>query len=97
MFLLLIVCTSILIASGLISMVEAALFSVPRAQVHLAGQHLRAARYKQHVIKRQRIAKGSGTSVAEVNQLLRQFQQTQRLMRQVLQDQCRYYRIIIAI
>ncbi|MGH7474388.1 MAG: signal recognition particle protein, partial [Candidatus Methylomirabilales bacterium] len=35
--------------------------------------------------RRQRIAKGSGTSVAEVNQLLRQFQQTQRLMRQVLQ------------
>lgn len=35
--------------------------------------------------RRQRIAKGSGTSVAEVNQLLRQFQQTQRLMRQLLQ------------
>jgi signal recognition particle subunit SRP54 len=35
--------------------------------------------------RRQRIAKGSGTSVAEVNQLLRQFQQSQRLMRQVLQ------------
>ncbi|MGH7405443.1 MAG: signal recognition particle protein [Candidatus Methylomirabilales bacterium] len=35
--------------------------------------------------RRQRIAKGSGTSAAEVNQLLRQFQQTQRLMRQVLQ------------
>jgi signal recognition particle subunit SRP54 len=35
--------------------------------------------------RRQRIAKGSGTSVPEVNQLLRQFQQTQRLMRQVLQ------------
>ena len=35
--------------------------------------------------RRQRIAKGSGTSVAEVNQLLRQFQQTQRLMRQVFQ------------
>ncbi|MEE8152816.1 MAG: signal recognition particle protein [candidate division NC10 bacterium] len=34
--------------------------------------------------RRQRIAKGSGTSVAEVNQLLRQFQQTQRLMRQVV-------------
>jgi len=35
--------------------------------------------------RRQRIAKGSGTTVADVNQLLRQFQQTQRLMRQVLQ------------
>jgi signal recognition particle subunit SRP54 len=35
--------------------------------------------------RRQRIAKGSGTTVAEVNQLLRQFQQSQRLMRQVLQ------------
>lgn len=35
--------------------------------------------------RRQRIAKGSGTTVAMVNQLLRQFQQTQRLMRQVLQ------------
>ncbi|MFQ5846378.1 MAG: signal recognition particle protein [Candidatus Methylomirabilales bacterium] len=35
--------------------------------------------------RRQRIAKGSGTSVAEVNQLLRQFHQTQRVMRQVLQ------------
>lgn len=35
--------------------------------------------------RRQRIAKGSGTSVAEVNQVLRQFQQTQRLMRQMLQ------------
>ncbi len=35
--------------------------------------------------RRQRIAKGSGTSVAEVNQVLRQFQQTQRVMRQVLQ------------
>ena len=34
--------------------------------------------------RRQRIAKGSGTSVTEVNKLLRQFQQTQRLMRQVL-------------
>lgn len=35
--------------------------------------------------RRQRIAKGSGTSVAEVNQVLRQFQQTQRLMRQMVQ------------
>jgi signal recognition particle subunit SRP54 len=35
--------------------------------------------------RRQRIAKGSGTSVAEVNQVLRQFQQTQQLMRQVVQ------------
>lgn len=35
--------------------------------------------------RRQRIARGSGTSVAEVNQVLRQFQQTQRLMRHVLQ------------
>lgn len=35
--------------------------------------------------RRQRIAKGSGTSVAGVNQLLRQFQQTQRLMRQLMQ------------
>ncbi len=35
--------------------------------------------------RRQRIAKGSGTTVAMVNQLLRQFQQTQRMMRQVLQ------------
>lgn len=34
--------------------------------------------------RRQRVAKGSGTSVTEVNKLLRQFQQTQRLMRQVL-------------
>lgn len=34
--------------------------------------------------RRQRIAKGSGTSVVQVNQLLRQFQQTQRVMRQVL-------------
>ena len=33
--------------------------------------------------RRKRIAKGSGTSVAEVNRLLRQFQQIQRLMRQV--------------
>jgi signal recognition particle subunit SRP54 len=35
--------------------------------------------------RRQRIAKGSGTSVAEVNLVLRQFQQTQRLMRQMVQ------------
>jgi signal recognition particle subunit SRP54 len=35
--------------------------------------------------RRLRIARGSGTSVAEVNQVLRQFQQTQRLMRQVVQ------------
>jgi signal recognition particle subunit SRP54 len=35
--------------------------------------------------RRQRIARGSGTSVAQVNQLLRQFQQMQRLMRQVVQ------------
>ncbi|MFQ5988431.1 MAG: signal recognition particle protein [Candidatus Methylomirabilales bacterium] len=37
--------------------------------------------------RRQRIAKGSGTSVAHVNQLLRQFQQMQRLIRQVVQAQ----------
>lgn len=35
--------------------------------------------------RRQRIAKGSGTSVAQVNQVLKQFQQTQRLMRQMVQ------------
>jgi signal recognition particle subunit SRP54 len=35
--------------------------------------------------RRQRLARGSGTSVADVNQLLRQFQQTQRLMRQFIQ------------
>jgi signal recognition particle subunit SRP54 len=35
--------------------------------------------------RRKRIAKGSGTSVADVNRLLRQFQQIQRLMRQVVQ------------
>lgn len=34
--------------------------------------------------RRRRIARGSGTTVSEVNQLLRQFQQTERLMRQAL-------------
>lgn len=34
--------------------------------------------------RRRRIAKGSGTSVVEVNRLLRQFHQIQRVMRQVL-------------
>jgi signal recognition particle subunit SRP54 len=37
--------------------------------------------------RRQRIAKGSGTSVTQVNQLLRQFQQMQRVMRQVVQGE----------
>ncbi|MFQ5883158.1 MAG: signal recognition particle protein [Candidatus Methylomirabilales bacterium] len=35
--------------------------------------------------RRQRIAKGSGTSVAEVNRLLRQFQEIQRVMRRAQQ------------
>ncbi|MEW6325205.1 MAG: signal recognition particle protein [Nitrospirota bacterium] len=33
--------------------------------------------------RRQRIAKGSGTSVQEINQLMRQFQDAQRMMKQV--------------
>ncbi|MGH7378408.1 MAG: signal recognition particle protein, partial [Candidatus Methylomirabilales bacterium] len=36
--------------------------------------------------RRRRIAAGSGTSVAEVNQLLRQFAQTQKVMRQVIRQ-----------
>ena len=32
--------------------------------------------------RKRRIARGSGTSVSQVNQLLRQFQQMQRLMKQ---------------
>lgn len=35
--------------------------------------------------RRQRVARGSGTTVAEVNRLLKQFTQTQKLMRQFLQ------------
>jgi len=33
--------------------------------------------------RKRRIAKGSGTSVQEINQLLRQFQEMQRMMKQV--------------
>ncbi|MGH7429399.1 MAG: signal recognition particle protein, partial [Candidatus Methylomirabilaceae bacterium] len=36
--------------------------------------------------RRRRIAAGSGTTVAEVNRLLKQFSQAQRLMRQVLPE-----------
>jgi signal recognition particle subunit SRP54 len=43
--------------------------------------------------RRKRIAKGSGTSVAEVNRLLRQFQQIQRLMRRVLRADQRGRRV----
>ena len=43
-------------------------------------------RHKPQVIsssRRQRIAKGSGTTVADVNRLLKQFTQAQRMMKQV--------------
>jgi signal recognition particle subunit SRP54 len=33
--------------------------------------------------RKRRIAKGSGTSVADVNRLLKQFQQVQKMMKQV--------------
>jgi signal recognition particle subunit SRP54 len=33
--------------------------------------------------RRQRIAKGSGTTVQEINQLMRQFQEAQRMMKQM--------------
>ena len=42
-------------------------------------------RRKQHIIngsRRKRIAKGSGTSVEEVNRLLKQFLQMQKVMKQ---------------
>jgi signal recognition particle subunit SRP54 len=44
-----------------------------------------AERRDPHIVdgsRKRRIARGSGTSVAQVNQLLRQFQQMQRLMKQ---------------
>jgi signal recognition particle subunit SRP54 len=43
-------------------------------------------REKPHIIdgsRRQRIAKGSGTSVQEVNQMLRQFEQVSKMMKSV--------------
>ena len=43
-------------------------------------------RRKQHLIngsRRKRIAKGSGTSVEEVNRLLKQFVQMQKMMKQL--------------
>jgi signal recognition particle subunit SRP54 len=43
-------------------------------------------RRKQHIIngsRRKRIAKGSGTSVEEVNRLLKQFVQMQKMMKQL--------------
>ena len=36
--------------------------------------------------RRQRIAKGSGTSIQEVNRLLKQFDQTRKMMRMVTQS-----------
>jgi signal recognition particle subunit SRP54 len=45
-----------------------------------------AERREPHVIKasrRRRIAAGSGTSVADVNRLLRQFEEMQKLVRQL--------------
>ena len=43
-------------------------------------------RRKQHIIngsRRKRIAKGSGTSVEEVNRLLKQFVQMQKMLKQL--------------
>ena len=37
--------------------------------------------------RRQRIAKGSGTTIQEVNRLLKQFEDTRKMMKMVTQNQ----------
>jgi signal recognition particle subunit SRP54 len=60
--------------------------AVVRRQMAIISSMTKTERSKPEVIKasrRQRIARGSGTSVQEVNKLLKQFAETQRMVKKV--------------